>query len=530
MKKRYSWFYSGIFFAFLVVACLASEAQAGATTATGQDCILNTTCGAAATRGNGMTPTTSGCTPGAGEYCGAQAQPGFNTAPVYAWNLCRYITNNMLVPIFVPFGNQNDWLAFINNAPSSNVASLGFCSTPATFTIYPDRTCTSPNFTPSSFALTPVVSLGYALWTLQSPPTQTNVAEYTCTTSSGQTWQEYESVTYTGLNSDDHNPSWIAGTPVCSLVAPGKPGYPQTCAAPSDQPASPTVVLTASSNNIIAGSAVTLTWTVTNATSCTAASNDAEADWTGAKAYLGTTSQTVEPALSPATVYALSCTGAGGTTQASVSVGVTIVGQCGPANNVAVNTAPTTGLCKAGQASAVSGTGPWTWTCAGSTVATTASCSAPAVGNMNWGTCVLSSPVLGTFSSSQPYAISGQGNSYSLVGSNGIVDMSGTQHGVNISGNGDTVVVSGGNNCIAVSGDNETMTVSGYTQTVNISGGSSALTFSGANDNFTINLVNGGSVALTISGVSNAITINGGNYTITSASGSGNTINGTPID
>jgi hypothetical protein len=38
--------------------------------------------------------------------------------------------------------------------------------------------------------------------------------------------------------------------------------------------------------------------------------------------------------------------------------------------------APTSNLCNAGTASAVTGTGPWNWTCAGSNGGTTANCSA----------------------------------------------------------------------------------------------------------------------------------------------------------
>ena len=50
---------------------------------------------------------------------------------------------------------------------------------------------------------------------------------------------------------------------------------------------------------------------------------------------------------------------------------------CGSSNNVAVNSAPTTNLCSAGTASAVSGSGPWRWNCIGSDGTTRAQCSAP---------------------------------------------------------------------------------------------------------------------------------------------------------
>ncbi len=51
-------------------------------------------------------------------------------------------------------------------------------------------------------------------------------------------------------------------------------------------------------------------------------------------------------------------------------------GQCGPANGIYTKLAPKTGLCIAGTASAVGGTGPWTWTCAGSNGGAKASCEA----------------------------------------------------------------------------------------------------------------------------------------------------------
>src|SRR4051794_4032000 len=54
-----------------------------------------------------------------------------------------------------------------------------------------------------------------------------------------------------------------------------------------------------------------------------------------------------------------------------------INGVCGPADSVAVSSAPNTGLCSSGIASGVSGTGPWEWSCFGQKGGTTASCSAP---------------------------------------------------------------------------------------------------------------------------------------------------------
>jgi hypothetical protein len=60
----------------------------------------------------------------------------------------------------------------------------------------------------------------------------------------------------------------------------------------------------------------------------------------------------------------------------SSSGGTAINGVCGAVNGQSLTTAPTGSLCSAGTASAVSGNGPWTWSCGGSNGGNTASCSA----------------------------------------------------------------------------------------------------------------------------------------------------------
>ena len=50
-------------------------------------------------------------------------------------------------------------------------------------------------------------------------------------------------------------------------------------------------------------------------------------------------------------------------------------GACGPANGTNSSVAPSAGLCSAGTATAVTGTGPWTWQCTGSNGGTTSMCS-----------------------------------------------------------------------------------------------------------------------------------------------------------
>ncbi len=62
---------------------------------------------------------------------------------------------------------------------------------------------------------------------------------------------------------------------------------------------------------------------------------------------------------------------------ASAAPPQTVNGACGPSNGATLAAAPTTGLCSAGTPSAVSGTGPWRWSCVGSgRHASTASCGA----------------------------------------------------------------------------------------------------------------------------------------------------------
>jgi len=59
-------------------------------------------------------------------------------------------------------------------------------------------------------------------------------------------------------------------------------------------------------------------------------------------------------------------------------------GVCGSADGNIFTSIPTTNLCSAGNASSVSGTGPWTWTCDGINGGTTDSCSADILQIDNW--------------------------------------------------------------------------------------------------------------------------------------------------
>jgi len=84
---------------------------------------------------------------------------------------------------------------------------------------------------------------------------------------------------------------------------------------PPPPPASlPTVALTANPTTVTSGSSSTLSWSSTNATSCTASGA-----WSGSRATSGTETTS---ALTAAAIYTLSCTGSGGTATATVTVNV----------------------------------------------------------------------------------------------------------------------------------------------------------------------------------------------------------------
>jgi hypothetical protein len=138
----------------------------------------------------------------------------------------------------------------------------------------------------------------------------------------------------------------------------------------------PTVAISANPTSITSGKISTVNWSSTNATSCTAAGG-----WNGTKLPNGTFATTP----TSTTTYAMTCAGAGGTSPVasttvavSAPVPVAVNGACGSANGTTVSSAPSTNLCSTGTSSSVAGSGPWTWSCGGSSGGTTASCSAVA--------------------------------------------------------------------------------------------------------------------------------------------------------
>jgi hypothetical protein len=110
--------------------------------------------------------------------------------------------------------------------------------------------------------------------------------------------------------------------------AVGPAAYTLTCSGPGGSASAtatvsvtaapvpaPTVSLSAAPNPLTIGAATTLTWTSTDATSCTASEG-----WTGSRPTAGTESLT--PAATGTALYTLTCTGEGGSTAATASVTV----------------------------------------------------------------------------------------------------------------------------------------------------------------------------------------------------------------
>jgi hypothetical protein len=109
---------------------------------------------------------------------------------------------------------------------------------------------------------------------------------------------------------------------------------------------------------------------------------------------------------------------------ATLTPGVTAVnGVCGSSNGADLTSAPTTNLCSAGAASAVTGSGPWTWSCSGNNGGTTAQCQAPVLINGSCGlangVAVSNTPSSGLCTTGLPSAVTGSGPwNWTCAGSN----------------------------------------------------------------------------------------------------------------
>jgi hypothetical protein len=94
-------------------------------------------------------------------------------------------------------------------------------------------------------------------------------------------------------------------------------GSVSLCSPPAPVAATPTVSLSASPTSVSSGSTTTLTWKTTGATSCTASGS-----WSGSELTAGSYTT---PALTASPTYDLSCSGAGGTATADITVAVAVL-------------------------------------------------------------------------------------------------------------------------------------------------------------------------------------------------------------
>lgn len=74
-----------------------------------------------------------------------------------------------------------------------------------------------------------------------------------------------------------------------------------------------------------------------------------------------------------------SCQGTNGGSAVNCMAPLQVNGVCGGADGVPVNVAPTGNLCRTGVASAVSGNGPYVWTCSGASGGISSTCQAPLI-------------------------------------------------------------------------------------------------------------------------------------------------------
>jgi hypothetical protein len=183
------------------------------------------------------------------------------------------------------------------------------------------------------------------------------------------------------------------------------------------------------------------------------------------------------------------CTGSNGGTNASCSAslsisggGVTAVnGSCGTANNVGVTAIPSANLCSTGTASSVTGSGPWSWSCAGSNGGTNASCLAPlsingVCGTSN-GTTVSSAPTTNFCTAGTASSVTGSGPwAWSCTGSNG---------GTNASCSASLLSTTNGTLALSASTYSVAQSAGTVTITVNRTGGNTAESVNYATSNGT---------------------------------------------
>ena len=203
----------------------------------------------------------------------------------------------------------------------NGTASTGALTTDSTFTL----SCGGPG---GSVSQTAVVAIAPPTLTLSASPTSVasgGASTLTWTTTSASSCTA--SGSWSGLQSLNGTASTGALTTdsTFTLSCSGAGGSVTRSVGVTILPA-PTLTLSASPTSVASGSASTLTWSSSNATSCLASSG-----WSGTKAVSGTTST---GALTTDSTFTLSCSGDGGTTTKSVSIVVSSTASLFPLHTV----------------------------------------------------------------------------------------------------------------------------------------------------------------------------------------------------
>jgi hypothetical protein len=242
---------------------------------------------------------------------------------------------------------SDGWTGALSPSGSQMTAAL---TTSTTFSL----TCSGPGGTSSPAAVTVVVAPAATVTLMANP--QTVVAGGTSTL----TWTSTNATSCTA--SGGWSGAQATGGTQATAALTTSTTYSLTCTGPggASAPAAVTIAvgavtppatvsLTANPQSVVVGATSTLTWTSTNATSCTASGG-----WTGAQATSGTQ---VTAALTTSTTYSLTCTGAGG---ASTPAAVTVV--VAPVATVTLMASP--------QSVAAGATSTLTWTSTNATSCT----------------------------------------------------------------------------------------------------------------------------------------------------------------
>ena len=207
---------------------------------------------------------------------------------------------------------SGDWTGSRSTGGSESTGAL---SSTTTYTL----ACSGDGGTVSQSVTVTVIPPPAPTLTLAASPTSvTTGGASTLTWSSTNATSCTASGGWTGSRSTSGSQSTgaLSATTTYTLECTGDGGtVSQSVTVTVIPPPAPTLTLTASPTSVTTGAASTLTWSSTNATSCTASGG-----WTGAKPTSGSQST---GALSATSTYTLDCTGDGGTVSKSVTVTVT---------------------------------------------------------------------------------------------------------------------------------------------------------------------------------------------------------------